>query len=74
MEVRIGVKHVSREIVLESSQKAEEIHELVSAALSDEALLELTDDKGRRVVVPAQAVGYVEIGAEEIGKVGFGRT
>ena len=72
MEVRIGVKHVSREVVIESAQKAEEVQEIVTSALGGEGTLELTDDKGRRVLVPVSSVAYVEIGAEEAGKVGFG--
>ncbi|WP_109472197.1 DUF3107 domain-containing protein [Ornithinimicrobium cavernae] len=72
MEVRIGVKHVSREVVIESSQKPDEVQKIVSAALAGEKVLELADEKGRRVVVPVEAVGYVEIGVEEAGRVGFG--
>lgn len=72
MEVRIGVKHINREVVIESTQKPEEVRQLVTAALGGEGALELTDEKGRLVVVPADSVGYVEIGAEEAGRVGFG--
>ncbi|MCK0111094.1 DUF3107 domain-containing protein [Ornithinimicrobium sp. F0845] len=72
MEVRIGVKQVSREVVIESSQKPEEVQEIVSAALRDGGTLELADAKGHKVVVPVDAVGYVEIGVEEAGRVGFG--
>jgi len=32
----------------------------------------LTDDKGRRVMVPAGALGYVEVGEPSRGRVGFG--
>ena len=72
MEVRIGVKHVSREVVVESAQKADEVQKIVASALGGEGTLELTDEKGRRVLVPVDAVAYVEIGAEEAGRVGFG--
>ncbi|NLG22089.1 MAG: DUF3107 domain-containing protein [Actinomycetales bacterium] len=72
MEVRIGVKQVSREVVLESAQKPEEVQQIVSAALSGGGTLELADAKGHLVVVPVDAVGYVEIGVEESGRVGFG--
>ncbi|USQ81040.1 DUF3107 domain-containing protein [Ornithinimicrobium faecis] len=72
MEVRIGVKHVSREVVIESAQKAEEVQEIVTSALGGEGTLDLTDDKGRRVLIPVDSVAYVEIGVEEAGKVGFG--
>ncbi len=72
MEVKIGVQHVTREIVLESSQTAQEVAKAVAAALKGSSPLELTDEKGRLVVVPSAALAYVEIGAEESRRVGFG--
>lgn len=73
MDITIGVQHLSRELTLESDQTAEEISAAVQAALSGTATtLELTDVRGRRVVVPSAVLGYVEIGAESKGRVGFG--
>ena len=72
MEVKIGVRNVAREITLESAQSAEEVASAVEAALKGGTTLQLTDDKGRVVVVPAGVLGYVEIGAPEGRKVGFG--
>ena len=74
MEVKIGVRNVAREITLESAQSAEEVAAAVDAALKAGTTLSLTDDKGRVVVVPANALGYVEIGAPEGRKVGFGTS
>ena len=73
MEVRIGVQHAARELVIESAQTAEAVLEAVTAAVTGTApVLALTDDRGRQVVVPAEKVAYVEIGEPEIRKVGFG--
>ena len=73
MEVKIGVQHANRELVLESEQSPDEVQELVAEALSGKSgLLQLTDDKGRRVIVPADRLAYVEIGEVSIRKVGFG--
>ncbi|WP_432485557.1 DUF3107 domain-containing protein [Kineococcus esterisolvens] len=72
MEVRIGVQNVARELVFESAQTSEEIASAVDAALSDGGVLRLKDEKGRTVVVPATSLGYVDIGAAEVRKVGFG--
>ncbi|MEE1804401.1 DUF3107 domain-containing protein [Streptomyces sp. NPDC088124] len=73
MEVKIGVQHTPREIVLESGQSAEEVERAVSAALAGKAqLLSLTDDKGRKVLVPAERIAYVEIGEPAARRVGFG--
>ena len=73
MEVKIGVQHVNRELVLESEQSPDEVQEQVAAALSGKSnLLELTDEKGRRVLIPADRLAYVEIGEPSVRKVGFG--
>ncbi|MFD3514298.1 DUF3107 domain-containing protein [Streptomyces sp. NPDC058657] len=73
MEVKIGVQHAPREIVLESGQSAEEVERAVADALAGKAqLLSLNDDKGRRVLVPADRIAYVEIGEPAQRRVGFG--
>ncbi len=74
MEVKIGVRDVAREVVLESEQSPEAVAKLVSAAVSSGNMLSLTDDKGRQVIIPGAQIGYVEIGAVESRKVGFGTT
>ncbi|MGW6707313.1 DUF3107 domain-containing protein [Streptomyces sp. NPDC054956] len=73
MEVKIGVQHAPREIVLESDQSAEELEAIVTAALSGSApLLSLTDIKGRKVLVPSDRLSYVDLGEPSVRKVGFG--
>ncbi|WP_418958998.1 DUF3107 domain-containing protein [Streptomyces tritici] len=73
MEVKIGVQHAPREIVLESGQSAEEVERLVADALAGKAqLLSLTDEKGRKVLVPADRIAYVELGEPATRRVGFG--
>ncbi|MFD3726329.1 DUF3107 domain-containing protein [Streptomyces sp. NPDC058671] len=73
MEVKIGVQHAPREIVLESGQSAEEVERAVADALAGKAqLLSLSDEKGRRVLVPAEKIAYVELGEPTVRRVGFG--
>jgi hypothetical protein len=73
VEVKIGVQHTPREIVLESGQTAEEVESAVSEALSGKVqLLTLVDEHGRKVLVPAERLAYVEIGEPTVRKVGFG--
>ncbi|MFD9338202.1 DUF3107 domain-containing protein [Streptomyces sp. NPDC060028] len=73
MEVKIGVQHAPREIVLESDLSAEELETIVAAALSGKApLLSLTDVKGRKVLVPSDRLSYVDLGEPSARKVGFG--
>jgi hypothetical protein len=60
-------------LVLESEQSPEEVQELVAEALAGKTgLLQLTDEKGRRVLIPADRLAYVEIGEVSTRKVGFG--
>ncbi len=72
MEIKIGIQNVGREIVLESTQTTDEVAANVTEAIAKGAELRLTDEKGRVVLVPASVLGYVEIGAEESRRVGFG--
>ncbi|PKW09891.1 MULTISPECIES: DUF3107 domain-containing protein [unclassified Streptomyces] len=73
MEVKIGVQHAPREIVLESGQSVEEVERMVTEALAGKTqLLSLQDEKGRRILVPTERLAYVEIGEPAVRKVGFG--
>ncbi|HET6560941.1 MAG TPA: DUF3107 domain-containing protein [Marmoricola sp.] len=72
MEVKIGVQHASRELVIETSLSGEEIEAEVSKALGGEAgVLSLADTKGRRILVPSEKLAYVELGTPTTGQVGF---
>ena len=71
VEITIGVQHVARELVLETDRTSEQVAADVQAALSSGEPLEITDTRGRRVVVPAAALGYIEIGGDEARRVGF---
>ena len=72
VEITIGVQNLPREISLESDQTPDEVAAAVAAALSGRPALELVDARGRRVIVPTASIGYVEIGSESKGRVGFG--
>lgn len=72
MDIKIGVRNSPRELVLESAQTPEAVHELVAAAVRDGGVLTLADEKGRTVLVPVDALAYIEVGAGEVRRVGFG--
>ena len=73
MEVKIGVQFAPRELVLESGQTPEQVEKAVAEALrADLGVLTLEDEKGRRVLVPADKLAYVEIAETETRRVGFG--
>jgi len=71
VEVKIGVQNAARELIVETEQTADDVEKLVAAAVSGEGVLTLTDHKGRKVIVPAAKLAYVEIGHGTLGQVGF---
>ncbi|MEV4631225.1 DUF3107 domain-containing protein [Micromonospora sp. NPDC049523] len=71
MEVKIGVQYAPRELVLESAQTPAEIEQIVTDAIANDGTLSLTDEKGRRIIVPVTKVAYVEIAEASPRAVGF---
>lgn len=72
MEVKIGVQNASRELVIDSEQSTDELESTIAKALaSDDGLLVLADSKGRKLLVPADKLAYVEVGSNVAGQVGF---
>lgn len=72
MEVKIGIADVPRELTVNVEATAEELEAQLSEALSGSGLLSLADVKGRRVIVPAAKIAYLDLGATDIRPVGFG--
>jgi Protein of unknown function (DUF3107) len=71
VEVKIGIQHAPRELVVDTAETAEAVEKLVADAVGSEGVLALTDSKGRKVIVPASRIAYVEIGGALAGQVGF---
>ena len=71
MEVKIGVQHAQRELVLDTDTTPEDIEARISEALAGNGVLRLNDVKGRSVVVPADKIAYVELGSPTSSTVGF---
>jgi hypothetical protein len=57
MEVKIGVQHAPRELVIDT--------------VAGDGLFAVTDSRGRRVLVPARTIAYLELGGGVSGQVGF---
>ncbi|GAT12267.1 ATP-binding protein [Mycolicibacterium novocastrense] len=73
MEVKIGVTDSPRELSFNSAQTPSEVEQLFTDALAkDSGVLALTDEKGRRFLVQTSKIAYVEIGAADVRRVGFG--
>ena len=71
-EVRIAIINVSGEVAFECPLTTVEIREAVSSAISTNSALILTDIHGREIIVPADKIGFVEIGEQAERRVGFG--
>ena len=53
MEVKIGVQHAARELVVDTEDDAAAVEKQFTEAVAGDGVLALTDTKGRRVIVPA---------------------
>ena len=76
MDVRIGVTNNPKEIVVELADDADRAalkKQIEAAMVDDDAVLWLTDRKGREVAVPAERIAYVELSSDAVGRpIGFG--
>jgi hypothetical protein len=71
MEVKIGVQHAPREMSVDTAESAEDVQAALDKALTDNSTLALSDNRGRRILVPARNIAYIEIGSGVTGQVGF---
>lgn len=72
VEIKIGVADSPRELTVSTADSPDQIEALVAEALrTAQGMLTLIDDKGRRYMVPASRVAYVEIGPPDSRRVGF---
>ena len=71
MDIKVGIQHVNREIIVESGETAEAVEKAFATAIADNGLLTLTDTRGRKVLIPAAVIGYLDLGEENARHVGF---
>ena len=72
MEVKIGVQFAPRELSLESAQTSAEVEAAVNEAITaGKGVLNLVDERGRRVLIPVDKLAYVEIAESTSRTVGF---
>ena len=67
MEVKIGVQHAPREVVLETNESRDDIEKQVADAVKNSGTLAIDDTRGRRILVPGDRIAYVEIGGGVAG-------
>lgn len=71
MEVKVGIVQTGRELVVETNASQQDVKDKLAASVSDGAIFELADDKGRQILVPVAQLAYVEIGEAGERRVGF---
>ena len=70
--IRIAVTNVSSELSFNTDQSSKEIKTAIDKAIKEGTVLSLTDVKGREFIVPAEKIGFIEIGEQSERRVGFG--
>jgi hypothetical protein len=72
VDIKVGIQHVNREVVVDSADTAKDVEKAFANALSDDGFLRLTDTHGRHVLIPASKIAYIDLGEENARRVGFG--
>lgn len=72
MEVKIGITDVPREVVIESTETGEDLAGRLEKAITGSGLFDLVDENGRRVIIPASRIAYLDLGSPSARSVGFG--
>ena len=72
MEIKVGIQHVNREVVVETTETAAAVEAAFSEAVDSQGVFTLVDERGRRVLIPSSKIAYVDLGEEHARKVGFG--
>ena len=77
MDVRIGIIQGPRELEVELADDVsqEDVLKQIETTIAEPmSVLWLADKRGRRVGVPSARIAYVELGAVDTPRVGFGAS
>jgi hypothetical protein len=72
VEVKIGIQNIPRELELETSSSPDEIERSLGSALANGGMFVIRDEKGGKILIPAEKIGYVELNGTEQRRIGFG--
>ena len=56
MDIELGIQNVARPVNFSTDESADNVSQAIAQAVADNATIDLTDDKGRRIIVPAKAL------------------
>ena len=71
MEVKIGIQHAPRELVVDTDETAEAVEKLVAEAVGVRGRARADRHQGPQGRRPGAKIAYVEIGGGVAGQVGF---
>jgi hypothetical protein len=74
VEIKIGIQSVPRELVIETKSSFEDVQRALAAAVADGGVFTLGDERGGRVLIPADKIAYVEVSGSEPRRIGFGNA
>ena len=72
MEIKVGIQHVNREVVVETTTSAADIEKAFTDAVETDGVFTVKDEHGRKVLIPAVKIAYLDLGEENARRVGFG--
>lgn len=72
MDIELGIQNVARTVTFSTEQSADEVNAAIADAVENGKTINLTDDKGRRIVVPAGSARLRHHRFETKHAVGFG--
>jgi hypothetical protein len=72
VEVKIGIQNAPRELAVETDDTAGDLERSLSTALAEGGVFTVRDEKGGRILIPANKIAYIELGSAEPRRVGFG--
>ncbi len=72
MEVKIGITDIPREVTIDTTASPDELTAMLREAVQSSSLLELADEKGRRILIPGNRIAYLDLGSPSSRTVGFG--
>ncbi|MDO5728217.1 MAG: DUF3107 domain-containing protein [Actinomycetaceae bacterium] len=71
MNITIGISGITREIRIEVDIEEDALFTAVNQAIDSNTPLQLTDTKGRKLLIPAHQLGYIMVSDEKPRPVGF---
>lgn len=73
MKLTLNFRSALTPLTLDLPGSEDEILAHVKAAIENNEILDLTDTRGERVLVPARSIGYAVVPSPQTTPVGFGR-